>query len=137
MSRDWRRRFEINADEVEIRAERVIVKEDSRRDDVGGAEDRGRNHRRDDVAGAEDRRRKHRRDDDVAGIEDNRRRGCGCGRDSVGGAEDDRRRHRRDEVAGAGDLWYNRDLAGTGRGCRRRRDDDDRRRRGFCGCRWI
>ncbi|MBG9444788.1 hypothetical protein [Cytobacillus firmus] len=124
MSRDWRRRFEINADEVEIRAERVIVKEDDDR-------------RRDDVRGAEDRRRNHRRDDDVAGIEDNRRRHCGCGRDSVGGAEDDGRRHRRDDVRGAGDLWYNRDLAGSGRGCRRRRDDDDRRRRGFCGCRWI
>ncbi|MCS0669758.1 hypothetical protein [Cytobacillus firmus] len=124
MSRDWRRRFEINADEVEIRAERVIVKEDDDR-------------RRDDVRGAEDRRRKHRRDDDVAGIEDNRRNHCGCGRDSVGGAEDDRRRHRRDDVRGAGDLWYNRDLAGSGRGCRRHRDDDDRSRRGFCGCRWI
>ena len=109
MSRDWRRRFEINADEVEIRAERVIVKEED-------------NRRRDDVRGAEDRRRKHRRDDDVAGIEDNRRRHCGCGRDSVGGAEDDRRKHRRDNVRGAGDLWYNRDLAGSGRGC---------------GCRWI
>ncbi|MBY6051964.1 hypothetical protein [Cytobacillus firmus] len=124
MSRDWRRRFEINADEVEIRAERVIVKEDDDR-------------RRDDVRGAEDRSRNHRRDDDVAGIEDNRRRHCGCGRDSVGGVEDDRRRHHRDDVRGAGDLWYNRDLAGSGRGCRRRRDDDDRRRRGFCGCRWI
>ncbi|PAE24701.1 hypothetical protein [Bacillus sp. 7894-2] len=124
MSNNWRRRFEINADEVEIRAERVIVKEEDDR-------------RRDDVRGVEDRDRKHRRDDDVAGIEDNRRRHCGCGRDSVGGAEDDRRRHRRDDVRGAGDLWYNRDLAGSGRGCRRRRDDDDRRRRGFCGCRWI
>ncbi|WP_163140153.1 hypothetical protein [Bacillus sp. 22-7] len=124
MSRDWRRRFEINADEVEIKAERVIVKEDDDR-------------RRDDVRGAEDRRRKHRRDDDVAGIEDNRRRHCGCGRDSVGGAEDDRRKHRRDNVRGAGDLWYNRDLAGSNRGCRCRRDDDDRKRRGFCGCRWI
>ncbi|WP_035326383.1 hypothetical protein [Cytobacillus firmus] len=131
MSRDWRRRFEINADEVEIRAERVIVKEDD-------------NRRRDDVAGAEDRNRKHRRDDDVAGVEDRRRRGCGCGwgcgwgcRNNVGGAEDDRRKHRRDNVRGAGDLWYNRDLAGSGRGCRCRRDDDDRRRRGFCGCRWI
>ncbi|MDF2038095.1 hypothetical protein LIT38_05315 [Bacillus sp. CMF12] len=109
MSRDWRRRFEINADEVEIRADRVIVKEDDDR-------------HRDDVRGAEDRRREHRRDDDVAGIEDSRRRHCGCGRDSVGGV---------------GDLWFNRDLAGSGRGCRRRRDDDDRRRRGFCGCRWI
>ncbi|MBG9586493.1 hypothetical protein [Cytobacillus firmus] len=133
MSRDWRRRFEINADEVEIKAERVIVKED---------EDR----RRDDVRGAEDRNRKHRRDDDIAGIEDRRRRGCGCGfgcgfgcgcRRNVGGAEDDRRKHRRDNVRGAGDLWYNRDLAGSNRGCRCRRDDDDRKRRGFCGCRWI
>ncbi|MCM3707650.1 MULTISPECIES: hypothetical protein [Cytobacillus] len=119
MSNNWRKRFEINADEVEINAERVIVKENRRGDDVRGAEDRGRHHRR---------------DNNVAGNEDNRKRGCGCGRNNVGGAEDHKRR--RDEVAGAGDLWYNRDLAGSGRGCRCRRDDD-RRRRGFCGCRWL
>lgn len=95
-----KRRLRINADQVIIKADEVIIldaddrKHHSKRrrdDDVLGIDDRRKHRRDDDVLGIDDRR-KHRRDDDVLGIDDRRKRRRD---DDVLGIEDRRKRRPR------------------------------------------